>query len=124
MIMIEFLIVSLVFLTIGYYIGKGKAEKRADEITYKKVAPPPPMPNFTKVLSGNLKPSYYAYERGTYANVNKCSNDKCGLIGLYEDLHTARPCPNCGHRVVSYGAAKWDNSPEHDNALMWIKAID
>jgi predicted RNA-binding Zn-ribbon protein involved in translation (DUF1610 family) len=121
MTMIEFLIVSILFMAIGYKLGKNTQEEKPRDL--RRIATsPPPMPRLIKVMAKNLKPRYHGYVKGTFANVNKCSNENCGLIGLYEDLHTANPCPECGAKVIRNGSAKWAQSPEFDNSFMWIKS--
>lgn len=55
----------------------------------------------------HLKPRYYGYAgKGTYANICKCTD--CELTGMYEDLHPANACPDCGGKVKESGSAKWD----------------
>jgi len=57
------------------------------------------------VQRGHMPPMYYGYEHGTFSNVNRCKH--CHKIGLCEDLHPIRPCPDCGGKIVAFGAAKW-----------------
>lgn len=86
----EYIIIFLV----GFIIGQLLPVKSS----YFKILTP------QKIKKDHLKPVYYGYNGG-YAEVNKCPC--CFLIGLYEDLHQANPCPRCGHKVQLYGAAKW-----------------
>tara|TARA_R110000744_G_scaffold20470_4_gene53759 strand:- start:692 stop:1081 length:390 start_codon:yes stop_codon:yes gene_type:complete len=60
----------------------------------------------------HLKPEYYGY-KGGYNKMNKCS--RCDLTGMYEDLHEADACPDCGGDVKRYGSGKW-------NGQVWLSA--
>ena len=57
----------------------------------------------------DLPPKYWDY-KGGYDNVNYCT--ECGLQGLYEDLHSVNPCPQCGGQIVDY-----------DRVGKWIKPV-
>ena len=52
----------------------------------------------------NLTPEHHRYA-GSWANVNRCK--ECELTGLYGDMHTNNPCPNCGGKVMSGYVARW-----------------
>ncbi len=56
----------------------------------------------------NMKPKYHGYN-GEFAKINQCTD--CGSVGLYEDMHTVNPCPNCGGKVNPHGVGRW-NAPK------------
>ena len=120
--MIYFL-VAIAFFILGNVVPKikieglnrGKQDSLSPSIPKHKSAPPPPRKiNLEK--RGHLKPEYYGYTIGSYANVNNCSN--CKVIGLYEDLHEVNPCPICGGKVVRNKAHKWGVGD--DGLWQWI----
>jgi len=66
-------------------------------------------------LANHIKPRYYGYGGG-FDTITRCN--KCGLTGLYEDLHPVKPCPKCGSKVEEFGSGKWS---EIDRIGQWIK---
>lgn len=54
----------------------------------------------------HLAPDYHWYRKGTFHNVNKCK--ECKLVGQYEVMHAANPCPNCGGGITNSKAGKWN----------------
>ena len=55
------------------------------------------------------RPSYYGYTGG-WADLSECND--CKRIALYEDMHPAECCPNCGGVVVNNKVGVWEES-EH-----------
>lgn len=72
-----------------------------------------------KVKKGHLAPDYYGYDDG-FAKTNKC--DKCGLIGLYEDLHVVDCCNRCGGNISRYGVGEFVKGI--DGEYSWVKPVD
>lgn len=68
-----------------------------------------------RIKSNHLKPKYYDYNGG-YWNVNICSG--CDLVGMYEDLHQANACPQCGSEIIRHGSAIWEKV---NGLFMWKK---
>jgi hypothetical protein len=55
----------------------------------------------------HMEPMYHGHAKGAFTDITSCV--RCNLVGLYEDLHPARPCPDCGGDVVESGVAKWED---------------
>lgn len=91
------LILIVVSFICGYVVAKIKKIKRST------------------IREKHLSPKYYGYEGG-YSIINKCSD--CDLVGLYEDLHEANCCPECGGRVMRFGSGIWQNI---EGVKQWVK---
>ncbi len=60
-----------------------------------------------KKINQSIPPSWYV--KHTYRYTNWCSICEClncGLLGKYEDLHPANPCPSCG-KAVKEKVGRW-----------------
>jgi predicted RNA-binding Zn-ribbon protein involved in translation (DUF1610 family) len=114
--LIQYFIISLVFLSLGFIIGRRIDFQVKKEEKKGRFAPPPPPPKIQQIKEGHLLPRYYNYVKGRFAKVNRCTS--CGIIGLYEDIHEASPCPYCGGGVMRWGAAKWDKV---DGIMQWVE---
>lgn len=100
----ENLLIASLFILFGYLIGK--YVKWSD--LFEK----------HKTHINHMPPKYYGYD-GTYWNTNTCSS--CELVGMYEDLHPANPCPRCGNKVYQQQASKWSIK---NNQYQWISKDD
>jgi hypothetical protein len=113
-----YFVIAIIFFIIGRYAFPYSSRvvvKNYDNMPGYRTAPPPPPPRkLLNIRKGHMKPVYYGYTGG-FSATNQCSN--CGIIGLYEDMHTIKPCRDCGGKVKSYGAAKWMMV---DGWLQWV----
>lgn len=100
---ISMALIAIGFFIIGYTIGGLKRKKKLETVMGIPIKP------------HHLRPEYHGYHGGFW-QTNKCQN--CGTIGLYEDMHTARPCRFCGSKVSPYGPAIWR---EKDGMMQWSK---
>jgi len=140
-----YIIIAIITLAIGFILGlRSKAQakinrrdsirqgnvhvKNVDGMPGHRNAPPPPAPPKSRIIREgeipappvekivHIKPGT-TYKYDTYVSVNKCSN--CNAIGRQLDMWDHNPCPKCGGRVKTSGAAKWG---EVDGVKQWIKS--
>lgn len=96
MILIPIILILLSIITFAWLVERDKDVKQ------------PPI----KTRKNHHEPNYYGYKSG-FNNITVCI--ECGSTALYEDQHPARPCRNCGSKVVE-DIGRW---VEKDGVYYW-----
>ena len=108
MVEVGLLLVGLIF---GFIAGRNSV---GGEKIFSKLSKEINIAKNSTIKEGHMKPQYHGFHDGFNA-LNQCT--ECSIIGLYEDLHTASPCPYCGGKTKGTKPGKYMLV---DNEYQWI----